>query len=213
MKRALFYLMIASCALRGDSTTEATEPPAVAEVKQAVSQEPEAAPPKTSEPKIAAKKSGDLGKYRTIIDRAPFRNTLVPTALAGAPAGSSTLRLNGIIRIGSRLLAGIEDVGQQRSLILAVGQNDQGIEIQSIDEANQTVTLTHNGQSATLLLEKTPSIGPAPALMAGAAPGAPYIPPQPAPAYGSPPGMTNAAPAAAQPNNTRRRRLILPRTQ
>ena len=190
MKRLLLFLILASGAMGAELDPAA---------------------PKAVEPKTASKKAGELGKYRKIIDRAPFRNALVPAAIADAASGNTALKLNGIIRIGNRLLAGIEDTGQQRSMILAVGQNERGVEILAIDEATQTVSLTHDGRPVPpLTLEKTPSMGPPPANPAGV-PGNPHsIPLQPGPAFQPPPGATNTAPTQ---NPRRRKSLIVPRTQ
>jgi len=155
-----------------------------------------------------------LGKYEAIVERAPFRNRLVPqTADGGATPESGQLRLNGIIRIGDRLSAGIEDTVQRRSLILPLGQrSEEGIEVQAIDEASQTVRLVYNGRSMTLSIEKTPGMSgvpmPAPVTtMPSAVPAPAGVQParQAAVPITYPPGVTN------QPAQIRRKRIIIPR--
>lgn len=151
----------------------------------------------------------DLGKYRAIVERAPFRSALLPQAQPGGTAISQQLRLNGIIRIGDQISAGIEDTAQKKSLILAVGRTEDGIEIQSIDEQAQTVSLLYNGQPMTLALEKTPGVSGAPMampVMPGSSPMSGGIQPPAQPAPGNPP-----APGTAQKPAVKRKRIIIPR--
>jgi hypothetical protein len=100
-------------------------------------------------------KSG-IGKYQAIIDRAPFRNQLIPQSAVNT-GNPQPLRLNGIVRIGSEVSAGIEDAAQKKSVVVAVGQTKEGVEVRAIDEKNQTATVVYNGQSMTLNMEKSPS--------------------------------------------------------
>ncbi len=158
-----------------------------------------APPPAARPPGPNADPKADLGKYRGIIARAPFRNSLLPqTSAAGVSASNPQLKLNGIIRIGDQISAGIEDTVQRRSLILPVGSNEEGIQIQAIDELTQTVSLFYNGQPMTLTIEKTPgSSGQAPTPMMQT-PEA--IQPSPGPATNN-----------IQPPGVRRKRIIIPR--
>jgi hypothetical protein len=209
----IFWMLMAACLaplMAAGSLRAIDEPPPTNQIGQAATEiltpKDPAPPPKSAAPKAAV--AGELGKYKSIIDRAPFRNSMVPQAAAGAtPSAPSQLRLNGIIRIGEKVSAGIEDTVQRKSLILAVGRTEEGIEIQSIDELNQTVSLVYNGQPITLAMDKTPGmsgmpLSPQPGQPAGAPSPAGVQPTEVTP--GNPP-----APGAPQP--MKRRRIIIPR--
>ena len=197
----LFWMLAAGAVLRASEPAPTLAP----EVTPAPGTDP--APPlpvRPSGPKVDT--PADLGKYRSIIERAPFRNTLMPqTSAAGGSPANPQLRLNGILRIGDKISAGIEDTVQKRSLILPVGRNEEGIEIRAIDEQTQTVSLFYNGQPMTLTIEKTPGSSGLPM-----------------PAPGQSPALMMQTPAGIQrfpelatnnitPSAIKRKRIIIPR--
>lgn len=153
--------------------------------------------------------ASDLGKYRSIVERSPFRNVMVPQSSGGAATANAQLRLNGIIRIGDQVSAGIEDTVQRRSLIVTVGRTEDGIEVQSIDELNQTVSLVYNGQAMTLAMDKTPGMSGVPM------PVAPGLSPAPSPGgvqgAGEPQPTNIQPPGSPQQPVIKRKRIIIPR--
>jgi len=105
-----------------------------------------------------ASQTDPIEKYQGLIEREPFR-----ARLPGSPeqehatSDPQQLRFNGTVDLDGRVLVGIEDVTQKRGYIFTIGQSQDGIEIQSIDENEQTVTLTRDGKTMTLALEQKPS--------------------------------------------------------
>ncbi|MBV9463196.1 MAG: hypothetical protein JO317_03110 [Verrucomicrobiae bacterium] len=167
---------------------------------------------------------GDVGKYREIVERAPFR--LKGSLNAGAADSASQIHFNGLVKIGDKVTAALEDTASRRTYVLAPGESKEGVKLETIDEKNKTVALTFNGLPLVLSLEKA---SPASAFAAnmqqpGVVPGAAPGYPQPGAATAAPvmpgyPVMTNqfiANPNSNPPGtiNTpvgRRRMINIPR--
>jgi hypothetical protein len=132
----------------------------------------------------AACAEGPLDRYQIILERKPFGATSTSLAQNGvSPAASyaATLRLSAIYELNSESWAGLIDTQSNRSLTLAVGKSDEGIELVSVDLAKEEVVVRKNGETGVLRLESgapsatPPAGGPGPAmrsLMPGPPPGA-----------------------------------------
>ncbi len=160
----------------------------------------------------------DFSRYAAILDRQPFGAPSAATQMPPeAPADSplAALRLSAIVEsLGGVRRAGLVDQRTGRSYYLAPGEVDEGIELVSIQMAEESATLRWGGQTATLRLQagtplpagaragvapaagRVPGAGAAP--MASTAPVRPVGPPviRRRPATIAPPAPETDAPAA-----------------
>jgi len=135
-------------------------------------------------------------RYLVIVGKKPFGKVeALPDpspAGAGEPFFAKELRLSGIINLGGRPKAYIEDARSKSSLALGLGDVEDGMELVSVDEQKESVILRKGTQMAVLELQGsaqpltgTPAEAPA---AAGSAPPAkprralqPAAPPPPPP--------------------------------
>ena len=120
----------------------------------------------------AAAAPPDFSRYEVILERQPFgAPPAAPASPAEAPADSplAALRLSAIVEsLGGVRRAGLVDQRTGRSYFLTPGESEEGVELVSIQFAEESATLRWNSQTATLRLQAgapapaAPRAGPVP---------------------------------------------------
>jgi hypothetical protein len=115
-------------------------------------------------PRARAAEPADLSRYAALLERAPFGAPppAPPTAAALPPESPlAALRVSAIVESRDGIArAGFVDMRNGRSYFLAVGENDEGLELVSVAFDHESVTVRSGGGVATLNLKEAPAAVP-----------------------------------------------------
>jgi len=124
-----------------------------------------------------------IGKYEALIKRNPF---LPKSQALIAPSAPIHHRLTGLVTVGVKNLVGIENMVENKSYLLAVGQKADDIEVKEINVKDKRVIVIINGGirqldlSSSLAMASSLTIQPPPPAVEAASP-APSEPSPPQP--------------------------------
>jgi hypothetical protein len=151
--------------------------------------------------------SADAGfeKYTALIRRDPFVSKTGGASSVVRSSATSSYRFTGLIVIGTKTLVGIENVAGNRSYLLNVGQETDGLVVKEVEAKEKRAVLMANGEMMTLSLVDASMALPAgaPAAAAAAVPSA---------SVSSPPvSIATAGSITNQTSAITRRRIIVPK--
>jgi hypothetical protein len=142
----------------------------------------------------------DFEKYSVLIRRDPFVSKGGGSSSVVKSSATSSYRFTGLIVIGNKTLVGIENVAGNRSYLLSVGQDTDGLVVKEVEAKEKRVVLMANGEMMTLSLVDTSVVSPG--VMPVAAPAA-----APSPIVST----VTAGSIMNQTSAVTRRRIIVPK--
>lgn len=103
-----------------------------------------------------ARGESDGGRYEALIRRNPF---LPPRAIAATheatPDVAGRFRFTGFVKLGAALRVGVENVPQNRSWLLAPGEEQDGVRVEEINVREKRVTILAGGETMTVELQES----------------------------------------------------------
>ncbi len=126
--------------------------------------------------------TGIPDKYHGLVSREPFMPKAGPPQPSAKPEVAGSYRFTGFVIFDENIRAGVENVSQNKSYLMAAGQTEDGITLKEINPKEKRIILVVGGEAFRLDLTEpavnapamTPQVGPPPPLlMEGINPSAP----------------------------------------